>query len=287
MSVLTPVVNFFISLTTHVGWLSILAITQDNMKLILYKLIIIFFIIIGMYLSIKTGTKIINKFVEKQMQTTMKFSLDDKKAQTLGAVLKSILTYCVYFFGLVAILTQCFTTISLTFAGMGGVAIAFGAQSAVKDIINGFFILFEDHYAVGDYVEIEGQNGIVESIELRITKIRNFNGDLYIIPNGLIRKVTNHSRGDMEIMVSIDLNYDQDMDKTLEVIDLVCKDFKNQNENVIICPSVTGITDLKENFYTIKVMGKAKSMTQWDCENKLRMDIKRALDKAQIPLLKL
>lgn len=255
---------------------------KENAKYVSYKAFVIFSITIVMFLAIKIGSAIISKFVEKQKN--LKYSLDIRKAKTLGEVLKSILRYSVYFFGIVAILTECFGTISLTFAGIGGVAIGFGAQNLIKDVINGFFILFEDHFTVGDYIEIEGKSGVVESLELRVTKIKDLNGDMHIIPNGLITKVTNHSRGALRMVVALDVPYSEDMDKTIEIIDEVCIKFKEESQDVIEGPTVWGITELKENFYTIKVGGKAKPMTQWANENKLRMEIKRSLDKAGIRL---
>jgi len=249
-------------------------------KNILYKGLDTAIILIAMFLAIKIGSAIITKFVEKQKK--MRYSLDIKKAKTLGAVLKSILRYCVYFSGIMIIFKEYFGTIGLTFAGIGGVAIGFGSQSLVKDIINGFFILFEDHFAVGDYIDVENKSGIVESLELRVTKIRDFNGDLHIIPNGLVTKVTNHSRGLSRFVVSFDIGYDENMDKVIEVMNRVCIDFREENETVVEGPSVSGVTDFKENFYTMKVSGKAKPMSQWDNENKLRMEIKRALDKEEI-----
>ena len=257
-------------------------ISDADVMFVVYKLLFTGVTLIIMFLTVKIGSAIISKFVEKQKR--LKYSLDIKKAKTLGAVLKSLLRYSVYFLGVMSILTEFFGTISLTFASIGGVAIGFGSQSLVKDIINGFFILFEDHFAVGDYIEIEGKSGIVESVELRVTKLRDLNGDLHTLPNGLINKVTNHSRGDMRMQVAIDLPYNEDMDRVIEIINEVCLSFKDKHKNVVEGPTVAGITDLKENFYTIKIAGKAKPMTQWDNENNLRMEIKRAFDKAEIKL---
>lgn len=235
-----------------------------------------------MYLAIKIGSSIIHKFMYRQRKSNSKFTLNEKRSMTLEAILKSVLRYTVYFFGIVAILTIIFGPISLTFAGIGGVAIGFGAQSLVKDIINGFFILFEDQYAVGDYINIDDKSGIVESIELRVTKLRDFNGDLHIIPNGLISKITNHSRGDMRVTVDVDIPYEEDEDKVIEIISNECKNFKEQNPNMVDGPSVLGISALKESSLTIKIVGKAKPMTQGECEMKLRKEIKKVLDKEKI-----
>lgn len=255
-------------------------IEQENIYKGLYNIIKVAIILILMYLTIKIGNKIINKFVERQSK--MRFSLDEKKSKTMGAVLKSILKYSVYFFGIFIIMEMLFGIQGLTFASIGGVAIGFGAQNLVKDIINGFFILFEDQYAVGDYVSIQEKNGIVESIELRITRIRDFNGDLHIIPNGSIREVTNHSRGNIRILIDIDIANDENVDKAILVIKEVCNKFKEENEDIVDGPNVLGIVQLKETATTIRIVGKTKPMTQWDIEMELRKRIKDVLDKENI-----
>jgi small conductance mechanosensitive channel len=257
-------------------------ITTAQITYAITKLISIAAILILMYIVVKVGSSIIHKFMERQRQSNLKFTLNEKRSKTLEAISKSILRYTVYFFGIVGILTQIFGTVSLTFAGIGGVAIGFGAQSLVKDIINGFFILLEDQYAVGDYINIDDKGGIVESIELRVTKLRDFNGDLHIIPNGLITKVTNHSRGDIRVLIDVEIPYEEDIDKVSEVLNGVCENFEANNEDMVEGPKVTGVASLKENSITLRVVGKAKPMTQWDCEMRLRKEIRKALDKENV-----
>lgn len=259
-----------------------LKITADQVNDVLWKGIRVIFILVCMYVIIKIGSKLIEKTVSNQKN--LKFSLDDKKARTLGAVLRSILRYTVYFIGISAIVSSLLGGISLTIASIGGVAIGFGAQSLIKDVINGFFILFEDQYSVGDYITIEGKNGIVESIELRITKLRDFNGDLHIVPNGLIANVTNHSRGNMRVLVDVDIAYEEDAYRAMDVLKNACERFKSSNENIIEGPNVLGVAALKDSGVTIRVAGKAKSMTQWECENQLRALIKKTLDDANIEI---
>ncbi len=235
-----------------------------------------------MFIMVKLGTKFIDNFIKKQSK--MKVSLDVKKASTLGTLLKSILRYTVYFFGVASILTQIVGPISLTFAGIGGVAIGFAAQNFVKDIINGFFILFEDQFAVGDYIDIEDKSGIVEGIGLRLTKIRDFNGDLHLIPNGNINTVTNHSRGSIRVLVDVDIAREEDIDNVVDILNSICENFKN-NDNMVDGPRVIGVTAIKEFGFTIRVVGRAKPMTQWEAENALRKEIKDNLDlhKIKVP----
>lgn len=259
-------------------------ITSEQLAYAIVKVIKVSAIVILMYLAIKIGSAIIHKFMERQRNSNSKFSLNGKRSMTLEAILKSILRYAVYFFGIVGLFSQIFGAITLTFAGIGGVAIGFGAQNLVKDIINGFFILFEDQYAVGDYINIEDKGGIVESIELRVTKIRDFNGDLHIIPNGLISRVTNHSRGNARVLVDVDIAYEEDIDKAIEVLSGVCEAFSTREENMVEGPKVAGVTALKDSGLTIRVVGKAKPMTHWECEMALRKEIRKALTSEQIEI---
>jgi len=247
-----------------------------------YNIFKILGLIIFMIIAVKIGNSIIGRMVERQKK--FKFSLDDKKSQTLGVVLKSILRYSVYFVGIFGIVEIVFGTVGLTLASIGGVAVGFGSQSLVKDIINGFFILFEDQYSVGDYINVEDKGGIVESIELRITKIRDFNGDLHTIPNGLITKVTNHSRGNVRILVDVDIAHNADLDKAIEIIENLCIKFNSQNEDVVEGPKVLGISALKESGITIRVAGKTKPMCQWSLEMKLRKEIRDVLKESNIEM---
>jgi len=128
----------------------------------------------------------------------------NKRTSTLMVLLKNIANYVVWFFVAISLLEKLFNidaTSILAAAGIVGVAVGFGAQGLVKDVITGFFILFENHFSVGDTVTIEGFKGTVEVLGLRSTKIRNEEGDLFIIPNSSITKIINHSKSNIEINV--------------------------------------------------------------------------------------
>ncbi|URZ14133.1 mechanosensitive ion channel family protein [Clostridium felsineum] len=247
----------------------------------------ILIVIVLMYIIVK----LVNKFIDKTLkkQEDFRFSLDKKRSKTIGAILKSVVKYCVYFFGITIILTlmfgsKLFSTVSLTFASIGGVALGFGSQNLVKDVVNGFFILFEDQYSVGDYITIDKSSGIVESIELRVTKIRSFKGDLHIIPNGKISEVTNHSRGPISINVNVSIAYEENIDNATKVINDACEKFSKDNEDVVESPKVVGITELASSGVNIRVSGKVKPMKQWSNENQLRKYVKEALDNAKIEI---
>ena len=257
-------------------------IPKESVYSVSYKLFITLLILLLMFIAFKVGEAIISRIVDKQKK--FKFSLDERKSQTMGAVLKSILRYTVCFVGIFVIVEIWFGTIGLTLAGIGGVAVGFGSQSLVKDMINGFFILFEDQYSVGDYINIDDKGGIVESIELRITRIRGFNGDLHTIPNGSITKVTNHSRGDLRILVEVEISHQANLDKAIEEIEALCIKFKEENEDVVEGPEVLGISALKATGITISIAGKTKSWAQYNLEMKLRKQVRDILNQANIKM---
>lgn len=257
-------------------------IPKESIFNLSYKVFKTIFILLLMIICFKIGKAVINRVVDREKK--FKFSMDERKSQTLGAVLKSILRYSVYFVGLFGIVEIWLGTIGLTLAGIGGVAVGFGSQSLVKDMINGFFILFEDQYSVGDNINIDDKGGIVESIELRITKIRAFNGDLHTIPNGSITKVTNHSRGDQRILVEVEISHQANLDKALGVISILCNKFKEENEDVIEGPETLGVSALKATGITISIAGKAKPWAQYNLEMKLRKEVSDTLKAANIEM---
>ncbi|MBQ3614917.1 MAG: mechanosensitive ion channel, partial [Anaerotignum sp.] len=159
------------------------------------KILQILFTLFLCWVLIRLSSKLINKVLEAQVQRK-KMAMSERKASTLSTVAGSILKYVIYFIGLMSILKQLgVSTESLVvIASAGSVAIGLGAQGIAGDMMEGFFILFEDHYAVGDIVTIQGITGTVESVTLRSTTLRDPFGAVHIIPNGSIGTVTNNCR---------------------------------------------------------------------------------------------
>ena len=278
------------SIITAISWLEEevkigpIKISPEDIEKWINKIISIAIIIVLMYLIIKIGNKIIDKIVKKQIKSNYRFSLDPQRARTLGGVIKSVLKYVTYIFGIGIIATRIFSTISVAVAGLGSVALGLGAQSLVKDIINGFFILFEDQYGIGDHVTLSNYEGIVESIGIRTTAIRNFNGDLHLIPNGTITEVTNHSKGAIRFLVDIDIAYEENIDNAIDVIKGICEKYEKNNEDIMEPIQVLGVDALNSSGVTIRVIGKSKPLTQWNTERELRKLIKIGLDEAGIEI---
>jgi small conductance mechanosensitive channel len=218
---------------------------------------------------VKLGSVVIKKIFNKRKE--FKGIASSKKTDTMASLLTSVFRYGVYIIGVVIILTDVLKMTSiLAAAGIGGIAVGFGAQSLIKDIISGFFIVFEDQYAVGDLVTIEGMSGTVEELELRVTKLRNFNGDLYIIPNGEIKKVVNHTRGNKAVIVDIPVAYSADMAKAFTAAEKVCLQVAQEFETIVEEPRVIGITELGKDAVNLRIMAKTLPNEQWEVERAVR-----------------
>lgn len=246
----------------------------------LLKIIIIFFTI---KILIKVSYVLIENFFKREQ--TLKLSMEERKAKTLSAIIKSLSKYIIYFIGLITILEVfSFPTASiLATAGVGGLAIGFGAQSLVKDIITGFFILFEDYFSVGDYIQVAEFDGVVEEIGIRSTRLRAFTGDLHIIPNGTIDIVTNRSRGDMRAKVDVRIEYKQDIDKAVEALNLVARRM-SEDECINEGPTVLGVTALAKEDLVLSIQAMTRPMDQWETERKLRKEIKEEFERRNISI---
>lgn len=244
--------------------------------------------IIIIFLIIKIIGRLINQIIEKGLDSKRKskLSIGTKRARTLGNILKKLVNWILIFIWIMITL-ELFgisTTSILATAGIGGLAIGFGAQSLVKDIITGFFILLEDQYSVGDYIQLDSYDGIVEDLGLRVTKLRSFSGELHIIPNGNIQIVTNNTRGMMRSAVNISIAYEEDIDKAINVLEEVCQDIKNSNKNVLEGPVVVGVDDLGEYSVDIRIVAQVKAMEQWGVEREIRKKAKEALEREGIKI---
>ncbi len=216
--------------------------------------------------------------------------LNERKAKTLFPLLRSIAFYVITFTVLINILQNVFnfpTGTLLASAGVVGVALGFGSQSLVKDVIGGFFIIFENQFAVGEYVKAGDFSGIVEEIGLRATRLRDWGGELHIIPNGSITAVTNFNRGKMRALVDIHVPYDEDLDRAMGVMHAVCAETAGEfAEKIIEAPTVQGVIQFGERNAILRVVAYTKANEQWELERELRRRIHKAFlqEGIRIPL---
>lgn len=226
------------------------------------------------------------RLVDKTMDTRGLHFKNQARSATVGGVIKKIVKYLLFFIGVIISLelVGISTGSILATAGIGGLAISFGAQSLVKDIITGFFIIMEEQYNVGDHVKILDYEGYVEEVGIRVTKIRGFSGDLYIIPNGSVADVSNMNRGVMRSWVDITVSYDENIDQVLNLLNKVCDEVKKNNENIIEGPNVLGITDLGDFSIKISIIAKTLSGFQWSVEREIRKRVKERFEEANIEI---
>ncbi|MCX7922867.1 MAG: mechanosensitive ion channel family protein [Clostridia bacterium] len=255
----------------------------DKLKSLLgdfYPPTISVFKIMGIIVLIIIVTRIgrfgIKKVFEKQKK--LKYGFNTKKADTMATLISSIFRYAVYIMGAVAIFSELTGLFDLkpvmAAAGIGGLVLGLGAQSLIKDILSGVFVVMEDQFVVGDLITVENMTGTVEEMELRVTKLRNFNGDLHIIPNGEIKKVTNHTRGNKAVIVDIPVAYSADINKAIEIANNICKVVTGEFDTITEEPKVQGITELGKNSMNLRIMAKTVANEQWDVERRIRKLIK-------------
>jgi moderate conductance mechanosensitive channel len=229
------------------------------------------------------GNKVLHRAFSRYSERN---SVSAARAQTLESLARNIFSYVLIFIFFVTIL-QIFgiqVTAILAGAGIIGLAVGFGAQGLVSDVVTGFFILLEKQIDVGDYVTAGSFSGIVEAVGLRTTQIRSFDGTLNFLPNREITSLSNHSRGNMRALVDIGISYDDDIDKAITVLQQVCDKVAAEDENIVDGPNVIGVQTLGASDVVIRVIGKTKNMEQWGVERKLRKALKEALDQNGIEI---
>lgn len=242
-------------------------------------IIIISLLILRLLRSIIRRT--IARLIERGDQPTREVTL---KATTLANVIESAGRLIVIVVAGMMILSNLGFNIAplIASAGVVGIAIGLGAQSLIKDFINGFFILFEDQFSIGDTISVNGNSGLVEQLNLRRTGLRAVDGSFIVIPNGDIRIVTNKTKGWSRAMVDVDISYEDDVDHAMAVLRNVVDDLQddpNIGGVIIAPPEITGIEALGPNQITIRVLAKTLPAEQWRVQRALRLRIKHAFER--------
>lgn len=242
--------------------------------------------IIGILIVAKIVNLILKRLIKRVMlrrKNKNPLSVMAKKAETLESISTSTAKYIVWFFAAMAILDVLGlgTTVTslLATAGIGGIAIAFGAQSLVKDVVSGLFMLLENQYSVGEYIEIEGEKGTVEAITVRTTKISRFSGEVTTIPNGSITKVTNYSRGDHLAIIDMSVSYETDIEKASCIMQKMGLEYMASHDNIVEEPHVLGIIRFGESDIVLRMIMRVKPLTHWETERALRRTIKEEFDR--------
>ncbi len=212
--------------------------------------------------------------------------VERQRRLTIIPLIQSGFKYIIYFgAGIVVLYTiNINPTPILAGAGILGLAVSLGAQNLINDLVSGFFIIFENYYLVGDFIETNDSSGFVESIELRTTRIRHPSGQMYIIRNGDIAKIVNYSKNYIYAVVQVGVDYDSDLDRVYQVIEEVGKRLKETNPYVIEATRVDGLDNFGESDLTIRTVTKVRPGKHLPVQRVLRKMIKKAFDREGIEI---
>jgi small conductance mechanosensitive channel len=206
-----------------------------------------------------------------------------QRAETLGSLIQSTAEYVVWPIASIMVLSEVGLDVGalLATAGVAGLAIGFGAQTLVKDVISGVFLLFDDLIHVGDLVSIGGTVGTVEEIGVRLIKVRTFDGELVMIPAGEIRTFGNKSMDWARVVVPVGLSYEQDVDAILPIMEQVAQEWADENQALLLedQPQVQGLMDFGDSSVTARVVVQVKPGEQFAAERELRRRLKRRFDE--------
>jgi small-conductance mechanosensitive channel len=226
---------------------------------------------------------------KRQLQDRLEAERRQQRARTIGVALRST-------FGALVIIVALTTMLSvwgiqvgplIAAAGILGVALGFGAQSLVKDILSGMFILLEDQYGVGDSVDLGEASGSVEEVGLRTTRLRSVNGTVWFVPNGEIRRVANKSRLWSRAMIEVRINYSQDVEVArTALLDAATTATEREEiaKHVLSAPTVPGVESLAADAVVLRVFVQVQPGQQWDVERAIRAEIQRVFRKRGIRL---
>jgi len=229
------------------------------------------------------------KFVSEK--DSLQASEAKKRAHTLGNTLRHTLLIAISFIAVLMILGELGIQLGplLATAGIGAVAIGFGAQSLVKDVISGFFIILENQYRIGDVIEVSGVSGLVESVSLRKTVLRDLEGRVHTIPNGEIKIVSNLSKEWSRSVLDVGISYREDVDQVIDLLSQIGRELEAEEpyKSAILEPlQILGVERFGESQLVIRLMVKTVPLKQWDVGRELRRRIKNRFDEKgiQIPV---
>lgn len=212
-----------------------------------------------------------------------------QRAATMAGVLNSIVTFAVVAVIGTMILSEIGVDIApiIASAGIIGIALGFGAQSLVKDFLAGIFVFIEDQYGVGDVVDVGVASGTVETVTLRMTRLRDVNGTVWYVPNGEILRVGNQSQNWARAVIDVSVGYQEDLVRVQQVLREVAHDmWEDEDYRGIIIeePEVTGVEKLATDAITVRVMVKTAPLEQWAVARTLRQRIKARFDHEGIEI---
>ncbi|MBA3258872.1 MAG: mechanosensitive ion channel family protein [Gemmatimonadales bacterium] len=215
-------------------------------------------------------------------------TLRERRGRTLSQLLRSVGRVVIFVIALL-LTFNLFIDIGPILAGAGilGLAVSFGAQSLVKDVISGFFILSENQFAIGDVIEAGGKSGVVEKMTLRVVVLRDLEGRMHVIPNGEIKVVSNMTRGWSRAVVDVGVAYGEDVDRALAIVRDEAAEFsvdKAWSSQLDGAVEVPGIESLGDSSVVIRSLIRTQPGSQWSAAREYRRRIKNRFDREGIEI---
>jgi len=212
-----------------------------------------------------------------------------KRAYTLTHIVRDVARLVILFVGMTMILSEGGVDLKplLAAAGLGGLAIGFGAQSLVKDLISGFFILWEDSVRIGDVVEVAGVAGLVEEVELRTIKLRDVSGNLHVVPNGVIDKVKNLTKDYSYYVFDIGVAFRENVDEVMGVLQKIAEDLRRDSrfaDDILQPLEMLGVDQFKDSAVMIKCRIKTEPHKQWRVGREMNRRIRNTFDAKGIEI---
>ena len=210
-----------------------------------------------------------------------------QRSNTIAMLLRALVTAAIVTMGVLMILEEVGLdpTALLAGAGVAGIALGFGAQSIVRDLLTGMFMLAEDQFGVGDIVDVGEASGVVEGVTLRSTRIRDVNGTLWHVPNGEIKRVGNQSQLWARTILDVRVAYDTDLDEAIALIEDVATRLYEEHvpgAAIIEPPEVWGVEEFGADFVAVRLAVKTEPAEQFTTARLLRARLKRAFDESGI-----
>jgi small-conductance mechanosensitive channel len=232
--------------------------------------------------------RVIRPAVTRQMKDKPEEEIQ-QRIHTLVAVLRGSGRFVLVVWALFTILPELGVNVTpiLASVGIAGIAVGFGAQSLVKDVISGLFILIENQYSKGDVVTVAGISGLVEEVGLRRTVLRDLDGIVHHVPNGQIAVASNLTQEWSRVNMNVSVAYGEDLDKVFEVINRVGHEMAADAEFgplILKAPQVLRVDAFEESGIAIKILGDTEPIRQWDVMGELRKRLKKAFDEEGIEI---
>lgn len=250
------------------------------------------FIILAIYVALRILQRVlepaIRAAIEEQMEGQAQVEID-KRVETLSHVAYRTIWIVAVTVGLITILPEFGINVSALLAGAGliGIAVGFGAQSLVKDILGGIFILVENQFDKGDIVSLNGTVGEVVDVNLRRTVVRDLDGTVHSIPNGVPEMTSNLTQTFSRVNMQIGVSYSEDLDHVYEVINRTGREMADDpqwREQVLSPPAVLGLDEFGDSAITIRVLGDTAPIQQWAVAREFRKRLKKAFDDEGIEI---